>query len=341
MNVITDKILTDSIHYLVKRDGFVIVPEWGAFFLQPVSARWDAAQQIFFSPGYQLLFNQRINNNDGALAIYLSKEKNCSYFVALSEIAQYVVRWNTQLIQFENVRIENLGLFNLQKGIINFQSNIQNQIFPEFFGLQNISVQQTDNDRAVVFSYPALKESRYFSTVVKTLVLVPLALTLALLPSKINNYRLSQSQSASFSQKIKLRQFTDNPQDISNSIDTMTNFKVALQMDSKEEVKNEEPAKTEEKVTVSTEEKKTTQQKEIISSPQHKYFVIIGSFTSDKQVTDFLFSLKAININGLVLNCDGKRRVALGGFENQNEAQKALNEFKTKNPSYSGWVLNW
>ncbi|MGQ9846806.1 MAG: hypothetical protein ACUVQP_04800, partial [Bacteroidales bacterium] len=73
--MISDKLLVDCIHNLVKRDGFVIVPGWGAFFLQPVSARWDSTQQVFFSPGYQLLFNPRINSNDGILAIYLSKEK--------------------------------------------------------------------------------------------------------------------------------------------------------------------------------------------------------------------------------------------------------------------------
>ncbi len=341
MNLISEKNLIHTIHEIVKRDGFVIIPEWGAFFLQPTAARWDAQKQIFYAPGYQLLFNARIKNNDGVLAIQLSKKFKCSYLDALQEISTYIVRWNAQLYQWGNVKLDQLGLFVLQKDVIRFESIWQANVFPEYFGLQNLTLNDYSNDRGVFFSYPTLTASKHFSTVVKTLVLVPLALTLALLPSKINNYRLNQSQSASIVQKIKLHQFIDNPQDISNSIDTLTNFKVALQMNSKEQIKNEESVKKEEKTTVGNEENKSINQKEIISSPQHKYFVIVGSFANEKQVNDFLASLKAINVDGLVLNSDGKRRVALGSYENRTDAQHALDEFKTKNPSYSGWVLNW
>lgn len=341
MNFISEKNLIYTILEVVKRDGFVIIPDWGAFFLQPTAARWDAQKQIFYAPGYQLLFNARIKNNDGVLAIQLAKDFKCSYFDALQEVSTHVVQWNTQLYQWGNLKLDQLGLFVLQKDVVSFESIWQADIFPEYYGLHNLSLNDYSNDRGVIFSYPTLTTSKHLSTVIKTLVLVPLALTLALLPTKINNYRLNQNQSASFSQKIKIHQFTNNPQDISNSIDTMTNFKVALQMNSKEEIKKEEPVKTEEKVVVPTEVKKQTDENDIISSPQHKYFVIVGSFTKDKQVNDFLISLKSINIKGLVLNCDGKRRVALGRYENQAEAQKALDEFKTKNPAYSGWVLNW
>lgn len=339
MNLITEKILINSIHYLLKRDGFVIVPEWGAFFLQPVSAKWDDSQQIFYPPSYQLLFNQRINYNDGVLAIYLSKEKKCSYFDVLTELSKLLVRWQTALHQFKSLQIDNLGEFILHKEKINFQSNIPNLVFPDFFGLQNISVQQNNNDNNVVFSYPSIKKREFINTAVKTLILLPLVLTLALLPLRINNYIFSPKQPSSFNHKIKLSRFINDIQDIADYIDTTTNLKVALQLNSKNEVKNVELTETDDKTSNSTKENKKTQQTKIISTPQNKYFVIIGSFTNNNQAMKFLSSIK---MNGLILNCDGKRRVALDSFyENQNEALKALNEFKIKNPSFSGWILKW
>lgn len=337
MNKISEKIFIDTLHEVIKSDGFVIIPDWGAFFIQPVSARWDAEKQVFFAPGYQILFNPRIQNNDGVLAIKLSKKFNCSYFDVLQEISNIVIRWNTYLYQWGNLELENFGLFVLQKDVIHFESIIQSNLFPEYYGLQNIFLQQYQEDRGVLFSYPNLTSSKHFNTVVKAIVLVPLVLTLALLPSKINNYRLKQSQSSSFSPKVKWKHITDNPHNISSSIDTMTNFKVALQMSSKEEI----PIKATENKTDVVKEKIKTVENKVISSPQHKYFVIIGSFTNDKQVNDYLNSLKSIQINGIVLNCDGKLRVALGSYEKRAEAIKALEEFKQSNPSYSGWVLNW
>lgn len=337
MNIISETILIDTIHEVVKSDGFVIIPGWGAFFLQPTAARWDIQKQVFYAPGYQMLFNPRIQDNDGVLSIRLAKAFNCSYFNALQEISNIVIRWNTHLYQWGNLKLENLGLFVLQKDVVHFESELQSNNFPEYYGLQNIYLQEFQDDRGVLFSYPKLTSSKQLSTVVKTLVLVPLVLTLALLPSKINNYRLAQSQSSLFSPKVKWKHIIDNPHDISSSIDTMTNFKVALQMGSNKK----EPIKATENKKQVAEEKTTNAEKEIIFTPQHKYFVIIGSFTNDKQVNDYLNVLKNIHIDGIVLNCEGKLRVALGGYEKHAEAIKALEEFKQSNPSYSGWVLNW
>lgn len=337
MNIISESILINTIHEVVKSDGFVIIPNWGTFFLQPTPARWDAQKQVFYAPGYEILFNPRIQNNDGVLAIRLSKAFNYSYFNALQEISNIVIRWNTQLYQWGNLKLENLGLFVLQKDVVHFESVLQSNIFPEYYGLQNIFLQEFQDSRGVFFSYPKLTSSKHISVVVKALVFIPLFLTLALIPSKINNYRLVQSQSSSFSPKIIWKHITDNPHDISSSIDTMTNFKVALQMGSNEE----EPIKASEIKKNVVKEKTNNAEKEIISSPQHKYFVIIGSFTNDKQVNDYLNVLKTIHVNGIVLNCEGKLRVALGSYEKHAEAIKALEEFKQSNPSYSGWVLNW
>ncbi|NSW46163.1 MAG: SPOR domain-containing protein [Bacteroidales bacterium] len=336
---VNDKLLITSIQYLVKRDGFVIIPDWGTLFLQPTPARWDAEQNIFYAPSYQLQFNPRIKNNDGALAIELSKNTQQHYFDTLKTIANTVVLWNTRLFQFGSLSLDGIGTFNLSKGTIHFQSQLKWQEFPDFFGLQNIVLPASTFERNVVFSYPSLPNAGQLNRIVKTIIITPLVIALAILPAKINNYRILHQQESSFSQNIQLHSFTNNPVNLDHTIDTLTNVKVALKPSIQspshhidESKKNNEHLQ---KTSVADLNNKN------INHSQNKYYVILGSFTTDKQVNDFVNTLKTIDIEPLVLNCDGKRRVALNQYENQADAQKALDEFKSQNPTYSGWILKW
>jgi len=339
MTNVNDKLLIASIQYLLKRDGFVIIPDWGTLFLQPTPARWDSEQHIFYAPGYQLQFNPRIKNNDGALAIELAKNTQQHYFDVLQTIANTVVLWNTHLFQFGSLSLDGIGTFNLSKGTIHFQSQFKWQEIPDFFGLQDIALPASSFERNVVFSYPSLPNAGQLNRIVKTIIITPLVVALALLPAKINNYRILHQQASSFGQNIQLHTFTNNPVNLDHAIDTLTNVKVAL----KPSIQSLPPKINEDKNINDNLQKSsvTDLDNKNINHPQNKYYVILGSFTTDKQVNDFVNTLKNINIEPLVLNCEGKLRVALNQFENHADAQKALDEFKSQNPTYSGWILKW
>jgi len=338
MITINDKTLITSLQRLIKRDGFVIIPHWGTLFLQPTPAHWDSVQHIFYAPSYQLQFNPRIKNNDGALVIDLAQTLQHQYFDILQSVANRVVVWNTRLYQFGSLSLDGIGTFVLTKGSIQFQSQLKWHDFPEYFGLQNIALPISTYERNVVFTYPSLPNTNQLNRIVKTIVIAPLVIALALLPAKINNYRITHKQSSSIGQALQLRSLTNNPHNLEHTIDTLTNVKIALKLTTNSSQKiNETDKNNHPQQTVSNNKLPD----KIIKLPQNKYYVILGSFTTDKQVNDFLNTLKNIQIEGLVLQCEGKRRVALNQFENQTDAQKALDEFKAQNPSYSGWILKW
>ena len=53
---------------LLYRYECVIIPEFGAFLTQPVSAKVDISSNTFYPPKKVLSFNEQLKNNDGLLA---------------------------------------------------------------------------------------------------------------------------------------------------------------------------------------------------------------------------------------------------------------------------------
>ena len=57
---------------LLYRYECVVIPDFGAFLTQPVSARIDESNFTFYPPKKELSFNEQLKNNDGLLAKYIA-----------------------------------------------------------------------------------------------------------------------------------------------------------------------------------------------------------------------------------------------------------------------------
>jgi hypothetical protein len=338
----------NAVYQLVIQQGFVVIPSWGTFFCHPVHAQWDKDTHVYLPPHYQLLFNKHIQKSDGALLLALTQQLNCSYFESQQVLTNEIGKWHSQLLQFGKLHFGDLGDFSMQKEQLLFNPSAINFDYPEFFGLNPLSLDISNDESHVVFSYPVTKTTY---SLFKTLIILPIILALALLPSKINKYNSSHMQTTSIFKQISLSNLTNNPSSIERTLDTITTVKVALQMPNKTDKTKPTADKNIEKKTSAD---NTIPEKEIHdkkiqqpiteikpSASQKQFYVIVGSFTDKNRVQIFNKELSGIHVTGSSLNCNGKIRVTIGGFESHEKAQTALENFKKEHPSYSGWILFW
>ena len=99
---------------LLYRYECVIVPNFGGFVTNEISAKVNHFTHTFYPPSKQLTFNSHLQNNDGLLANYVAAAKNISYSEALEAIEKEVAEWKL-LLTVETIELENIGSFKLNK----------------------------------------------------------------------------------------------------------------------------------------------------------------------------------------------------------------------------------
>jgi len=117
--------LANYISDLLYRYECVIVPNFGGFITNKISAKVNNFTHTFYAPSKQLTFNSHLQNNDGLLANYMATAKNISYTEAVLEIENDVKNWKLSLKKDE-LELENIGSFHLneEKKIIFEPANV-------------------------------------------------------------------------------------------------------------------------------------------------------------------------------------------------------------------------
>jgi hypothetical protein len=106
--------LATYISDLLYRYECVIVPNFGGFVTNEVSAKVNHFTYTFYAPSKQLTFNAHLQNNDGLLANYIASVKGISFTNAVEFINAEVKNWKQQL-KNEELELENIGSLLLNK----------------------------------------------------------------------------------------------------------------------------------------------------------------------------------------------------------------------------------
>jgi len=131
--------LSNYINDLLYRYDCVIVPNFGGFVTNTISAKVNHFSHTFYPPTKQITFNSLLKNNDGLLANYIASSENISFEKAVEKIATIVTDWNTQL-KNESVLIGKIGSISLNKEQqITFEPNATTNYLTETFGMSAVS----------------------------------------------------------------------------------------------------------------------------------------------------------------------------------------------------------
>lgn len=310
-----DKYISD----LLYRYDCVIVPGFGGFIANRVSAKNIHNQHKFLPPTKEIAFNKHLDKNDGLLANYLMKAKKISYSHAIDIIDETVVLWKNELDQSNTFDIKKVGSFRLNEDRnLEFTADESVNYLTDSYGLSKFTSLSIKRDKSI----GDLKQLHKTKTVPKTNYTRKIVRYAAVIVPFIAISALSYYQ-------------------YSDSISNMTNAKISISPNNTN-VEVNVPVKTEtkkEEITVKPAETKEVLTVPVVNKPL-KYHVISGAFRLEKNANKNIRILNKKGIEAKLIgqNKSGLHIVSYKSFSNFRDAKKFLLAIKAKDNN-KAWIL--
>ncbi|WP_034920245.1 SPOR domain-containing protein [Gillisia sp. CAL575] len=214
---------------LLYRYECVILPGFGAFLSQKVSAEFDEKQQNFYPPKKQLSFNSQLKKNDGLLANYIAEVESLGYKKAVYKIEEYVQQLQLQLEKDKNFTIKNIGTFDVSiEGKLQFEPLTATNFLADSFGLSSIpalsvsreelkkQVEDLEEKAPILFTPERRSKTPYLKYAAIGILALGLSgfTGLKLYSNQVSNHNIAEQQAAESQLQQKIQQATfviDNP----------------------------------------------------------------------------------------------------------------------------------
>ncbi|MBQ8760012.1 MAG: hypothetical protein IJZ06_01145 [Bacteroidales bacterium] len=149
--------ITNYLIDLLKDNECVIVPKFGAFISKRVSASIDYANHRFEPPYKEIVFNDKLRNNDEVLVNYVSEKESVSKETSLDMIMDFVHQ--TEAVLDVNSEIELKGFGKLRKFGEDyvFEADKNINMLGDAFGLSAFNIQPVFRTE----TYQVIKEQIY------------------------------------------------------------------------------------------------------------------------------------------------------------------------------------
>ncbi|MDG2194997.1 MAG: SPOR domain-containing protein [Polaribacter sp.] len=195
--------LANYINDLLYRYDCVVIPDFGGFVTNVVSAKVNQFSHTFYPPTKQITFNSLLKNNDGLLANYIASSENVSFEKAVEIISSTVKTWQQQL-QNESLLVGKIGSLSLNKEQqLVFEPNQTTNYLTASFGLSSFSsptVKRLEYNKQGQQVAPIASTSKKAATIFKYAATVAVVLTLGTIGWNANN---QQQQKESYAQQQK------------------------------------------------------------------------------------------------------------------------------------------
>ncbi len=214
---------------LLYRYECVILPGFGAFLTQKVSAKYNENEQNFYPPKKQISFNSQLTKNDGLLANYIAEVENLGYRQAIYKIEEYVLQLQLQLEREKSFSLKNIGSIEVtDEGKIKFSPLASSNFLSASFGLAQIpamrltreelkkEVEALEEKAPILFTPERRNKVPYLKYAAIGLLALGLSgvAGLKLYSNQISNHNLAEQQAAESQLQQKIQEATfviDNP----------------------------------------------------------------------------------------------------------------------------------
>jgi len=146
--------LSQHIIRLLKETDCVIVPDFGGFIANYVPANLDETHRRIMPPGKEILFNPKINKNDGMLTQFVAENEGLTYLQAKQYLQSFRDQAISDLYKGLPVEFEGLGFVKLNHtGAWTFVSS-QPKVNTETFGLPALTLSEKKYSEPVLTIRP-------------------------------------------------------------------------------------------------------------------------------------------------------------------------------------------
>lgn len=356
-------IVVEHIKDLLFYHECVIVPDFGGFICTKIPAVIDHKKNYFYPPSGHIYFNRHLINNDGLLLHSISLSTQYDYKKSKAVIESFIKEVYSDIDKTGKCIIETFGTFKYDdnKNIIfkpdkNFNPNLQSFgmisfNFPALYNKQEETLKEVRKKLKDKEHVRQLVRNKYAK---RSLVALPIALLLTLIPYKTNIFEDNTSHSASvgFNVKNYFEETLDNPGKIDDAINFLVQKENALlyveeskrdtetvnvNYDSSGIINLFDAIKFQPKIDTVDERSNTA--KGINNFSFKKYQLIAASFTEDARAELFCNEMKSKGFNSVILpRTSGRLRISVNGFDNKQDALKELARLRDE-AGLTVWVL--
>lgn len=132
--------IVTHIEYLLLEHDCVIVPGFGGFVLQTLSARYDADAHTFYPSRKEMVFNATLQHNDGLLSESYMQRYGADYRKALGMLEEDTCMLKETLLQQKQLSMGQIGAFSMSnEGQPVFQPSNSRLFSTASYGLETFS----------------------------------------------------------------------------------------------------------------------------------------------------------------------------------------------------------
>ncbi|MGV8914212.1 MAG: hypothetical protein ACOH1X_02060 [Kaistella sp.] len=131
----------------LKKQGRASVPGFGVFSLKTAHAILDKEEKNILPPGLEMSFINNAEDSDQSFAEFLASSNGISFSAAEAEIKKQVTFWNLTLEKEGSLYIPNFGNFFLDDSKVHFKEERNENLSPDFYGLEEINISEIKKAR--------------------------------------------------------------------------------------------------------------------------------------------------------------------------------------------------
>jgi hypothetical protein len=343
---------------LLLRHSCVIIPSFGGFVAQSVSASIDKENGVIHPPSKHLLFNKNLINNDGLLTAEYATFNKINYTDSLSKIDLFTINLKSELNAGRKVELPKIGTFHLdsEKNIC-FEQNRYFNFLLNAYGLGNVQFVPTPKVKELVeekliptveveapiieIETPIIdikspkKSRKIIKYVAAAACFLPIAFYSFWIPVKtdvLNSGVISINDFNPF-YKSEKGLYSPSKADFNSIIFEDASYIAAPTVEP--EPTTSKPAET----LVTTENSTVTSQAiNVKSSNKRQAFeYIVGCFSSNANAVNFVNTLKNQGFDATIISGGNLTRVSIGSASNSKSLDSLIQLSNSK--GYQGWVL--
>jgi len=343
---------------LLLRHSCVIIPSFGGFVAQSVSASIDKENGIIHPPSKHLLFNKNLINNDGLLTAEYATFNRISYTNSLSKIDLFTINLKSELNAGRKVELTKIGTFHLdlEKNIC-FEQNRYFNFLLNAYGLGNVQFIPTPKvlelveektiptveveapiieiETPIIDINTSKKSRKIIKYVAAAACFLPIAFYSFWIPVKtdvLNSGVISINDFNPFYKSGK-RLYSPSKTDLES---------IKFEDVSYTETQYSEPESTEIKPTeiVTTIENNSNSSSSISvksSNKRQAFEYIVGCFSSKVNAFNFVNTLKNQGFDASIISGGNLTRVSIGSASNPKALDSLIQLSNSK--GYQGWIL--
>jgi nucleoid DNA-binding protein len=304
---------------LLYRYECVIIPNFGAFLTQFVSAKINDETNTFYPPSKVVSFNEQLKKNDGLLVSYIADVEKISYESAIEKVEKVTRELKSNLAQGETILLKNIGKIVLtNEGKISFEPSNSSNYLTQAFGLYQ-------------FVSPSVTREVYKKDVEAIEEVIPLAFTpekristgsitqrpylkyaaIALIALTVGGFAASKYYVGQIEQHNQIAQEEAN-KEIDSKIQEATFI-----------INNPLPS-----ITLN------------VTKQSGNFHIVAGAFRVEENCDKKLSELRDLGYNARKIGANkyGLHQVVYSSYDSRSEAQKALYSIR-RNHNRDAWLL--